>query len=131
MADAPPRGGLFTSLRGLLATAVGLLQNRLELLAVEVQEEKLRLASLAAWGLAAVLLLCAGIVFLAIFLTVLFWDGNRLLVLGLATAALLATGLLSMLMAWRALRRGSGLFAASLAELRQDRAALDADSPRP
>ena len=123
MADAP-RAGLFASLRGLLATAVGLLQTRLELLATELQEEKLRLLSLVAYGAAAVLLLSFGLVFLAVFLTVLFWDSNRLLVLGMATFLLLGGGAFAMTMAVVLARRGSQLFSASLAELRRDRAGL-------
>lgn len=128
MPEAPPRGGLFASLKGLLATAVDLLRNRLELLAVEVQEEKLRLLSIAAWGLAAVLLLCAGLVFFAVFITVLFWDSNRLLVLGLVTAGVFLCGLGALGLAWRAAHRGSRLFEASLAELRRDRQALEPEA---
>ncbi len=127
MVEAPRREGLFASLRGLLATVVGLLHTRLELLATELQEEKLRLLSLAAYGAAAVFLLCAGAVFLAVFLTVLFWEEHRLLVLGLTTVALLGGGLLFLILALRAGRRSSRLFSASLAELRRDRAALDSE----
>jgi uncharacterized membrane protein YqjE len=124
MADAP-RAGLFASLRGLAATAVGLLHTRLELLVTELQEEKLRLFSLVAYGAAAVLLLSFGVVFLAVFLTVLFWDSNRLLVLGIGTFALLGGGAFAMTMAVVLARRGSQLFSASLAELRRDRVGLD------
>jgi len=128
MADAR-RAGLFASLRGLLATAVGLLHTRLELLAAELQEEKIRLASLLAYGAAAVLLLCFGAVFLALFLTVLFWDSNRLLVLGLSSLLLLGGGAFALAMAMTLARRGSRLFSASLAELGRDRAALDGAPP--
>lgn len=129
MADAA-RAGLFASLRGLLATAIGLVQTRLELLATELQEEKVRLLSAAAYGAAAVLLLCFGAVFLVAFLTVLFWDGNRLLILGLGTLFLLGGGGLAMALAVAQVRRGSRLFSASLAELRRDRADLDPKPPQ-
>jgi uncharacterized membrane protein YqjE len=126
--EAPQRGGLFGSLRALASTAVGLLQVRLELLATELQEEKVRLLGLAAFGTAAVFFLAAGAIFLAVFLTVLYWDEHRLLVLGLASLVFLAGGLLFALLALRAARSGSRLFAASLAELRQDKAALDKEA---
>jgi len=125
VADAS-RAGLFSSLRSLLATAVGLLHTRLELLATELHEEKIRLLSLVAYGLAAVLLLSFGAVFLVVFLTVLFWDSNRLLVLGLGTFLLLGGGLLALTAALRLARAGSRLFSASLAELRKDRVDLEA-----
>jgi uncharacterized membrane protein YqjE len=128
MADAP-RAGLFASLRGLLATAVGLVHTRLELLATEFQEEKIRLLSAVAYGAAAVLLLSIGAVFLAVFLTVLFWDSNRLLVLGIGTFFLLGGGVLALMMAVRLAQSGSRLFSASLAELRRDRAGLDSAPP--
>jgi uncharacterized membrane protein YqjE len=125
MAEASSRSGLFNSLRRLAATALALVQTRLELLVIEVQEEKIRLASLLAYGAVAVILLAGGVVFLAIFLTVLLWDSNRLLVLGLATALLLGGGLVCLLVASRHARTSSGLFAGSLAELAKDRAAAE------
>ena len=111
------------SLRGLMATALALLQTRGELLVTELEEEKLRLFSLLVYGLAALLLLGVGVVFLAIFLILLWWD-QRLLVVGFFTAAFLLLGFGAMVLAQRQVRRGSQLFAASLAELKQDREAL-------
>ena len=116
--------GLFASLRGLFSTGLGLLQTRLELIATELEEEKLRFLGLLGYGAAAFLLLGAGIIFLAIFLTVLFWDTNRLLVLGGCTAAFLICGGIALLMAWRCAHAKTRLFATSLAELAEDRATL-------
>ena len=116
--------GLFASLRGLLGTALGMLQTRLELLVTEFEEEKLRLLGLLGFGAAALLLLGTGIVFLALFLTVLFWDSNRLLVLGCFTALFLVCGGIALFMAWRCANAPSRLFSASLAELAEDCAAL-------
>jgi uncharacterized membrane protein YqjE len=128
MTESSSRSGLFASLRGLAATGLALLQTRLELLAVELQEEKLRLANVAAFGTAAVIFLAAGIVFLAIFLTVLFWDSNRLLALGVFTTLFLGGGFVCLLVARRHAQTPSGLFAASLAELVKDRAAAEAEA---
>ena len=99
-------------------------QTRLELLAVELQEEKLRLTGLALNTVLAGLLLGFGLVFLMVFLTVLFWDEHRLLALGISTAICLGGGLLAASNAARAFRSGTKLFSASLAELARDRAAL-------
>ena len=100
---------------------------RLELLVVEVQEEKLRVSRLLLNLVLAALLLGFGALFLTIFITVLFWDEHRLLALGVATAALFGAGLFTASTAAAELRRGSRLFAASLAELARDREALRAE----
>ncbi len=127
MGESAPRGGLFASLRGVAATGLELLQVRLELLAVEIQEEKTRAVGLAAYGIAAVVLLSAGVVFSAIFVTVLLWDSNRLLVLGVFSTLFLGGGLICLFSARRLMRAPSGLFSGSLAELSRDRAALSGD----
>lgn len=121
----PRSRGLYASLRGLVATGVALARTRLELLAAELEEEKARVVGMLAYGAAALLLLAVGIAFLAVFLTVLLWDSHRLLALGVFAALFLAAGALALGLALRLARRESGLFAASLAELAQDRAALE------
>ena len=116
--------GLFASTKGLLGTGVTLLHNRLELLGVELAEERVRLVSLLAYGGAAFLCLAAGLIFLAIFLTVLLWENNRLLALGVFSALFLGAGIASLMLALSLARSGSKLFSASLAELRSDRETL-------
>jgi uncharacterized membrane protein YqjE len=68
-----------------------------------------------------------------VFLTVLLWDSNRLLALGIFSALFLGAGIVSLLVAMGLARSGSKLFSASLAELRKDTQALapgDAARPR-
>ena len=128
MNAASSRAGLFASLRGLLTTSVALLRTRFELLATELEEEKLRLLSLLAYAVAAFFFLGCGLVMLAIFFIVLFWDTNRLLAIGSFTAIFLCVGIAAGFQVQRLLRRKSGMFAASLAELARDRAALQGES---
>ncbi|THF59419.1 phage holin family protein [Pseudothauera rhizosphaerae] len=115
---------LADSLRGFLDSGLATAQTRLELLAVEVQEEKLRLSALLLNVVLCALMLGFGVVFLVLFLTVLYWEEHRLLALGLATAVFIGAGLLTASNAARELKRGSRLFGASLAELARDRDAL-------
>lgn len=115
---------LAASLRGFLDAGLATAQTRLELLAVEAQEEKLRVASLLLNTMLSAVLLGFGVVFLAVFLTVLFWDSHRLLVLGLGAVVLFAAGILTARNAAREMQRGSRLFAATLAELARDREAM-------
>ena len=124
---APAPGSLGSRLRSSIAGALGLLQTRLELLATEFQEEKLRLGSLLGYAAAAFFFLGFGAVMLALFLTVLLWDSHRLLALGVFTAVFLAIGILAALAAARIGRQGSRLFAASIAELAQDREMIRPD----
>jgi uncharacterized membrane protein YqjE len=131
MGDAPAtetaRAGLFASLKGLLGTSVGLFQNRLQLLGVELAEERLRLLSLLTYGAIAFVCLSAGIVFLAMFFTVLLWESHRLLVLGICTFLFLAAGGVALVLAMGRARAGGTLFSASLAELRRDGEHLTGD----
>lgn len=107
------------------------MRTRLELLKVEAREEVGRIAGLVLWGVAAVLLGVAGMVFLAVFITVLLWESHRLLALGIFSALFLAATAVAIAATLRLARRGSQLFAASLAELRHDEAALKAGDTQP
>lgn len=126
MADARP--GLYASIKGLLGTSLTLLQTRLQLLVTELEEARIRLLAIFLWAAVAVLALGAGLLFVAIFLTVLFWE-QRLLVSGICAGIFLAVGILAALAARRLCTSPSGLFADSLAELGHDRAALRSAEP--
>ena len=119
-----PRPRLAESLHGIVDAGLQTVQTRLELLAIELQKEKLRLAGLALNAVLAGLLLGFGLMFLLVFLTVLFWEEHRLLALGISTVICLIGGLLAASKAAHAFRSGTKLFSASLAELTRDRAAL-------
>lgn len=121
---ASPSSGLLSSLQGLLATLLAIFQTRLELLATEFEEEKLRLLKVLAWGAVALLLGGMGMLFVAAFITVLFWDEHRLLALGLMAAFFVVACVAA---AWRANAHwqvATGLLSATLAELDHDRQAL-------
>ena len=128
-----PATGLFGSLRRLLHSSTELLEVRLELLATELQQEKLRVLDALAWLAVAVLALAIALVLLSVFVVMLFAPEYRLAALG-------AVGLGHLGLAWAALRlarsrrqAGGPPFEASLAELRRDRAALmgrEGEGPR-
>lgn len=115
--------GLWASAQNLLATLVAIVQTRVELLATELEEEKRRLLSVMAWGAVAVLMACFGLVFLAVFVTVLFWD-DRVVVAGVIAVLFLASGGLAWWRVEQLLKASSGLLAASIGELDGDRQAL-------
>jgi len=115
---------LLASLRNLVATAVGILQTRLELLATEIEEECLRLLQITFWAVIAAFLLALGVLMLTLFVVIVFWDTHRVLVTGLLAALYLALGVAIGLAALGKARAKSKLFSASLAELAKDREQL-------
>lgn len=122
MAEASP--GLMGSLRHLLSTLTSIVSTRLELLANELQVERLRLVRMLILLLSALFCFGLAILLLVAFVVVLFWDEHRLAAIGGLAAAFLALGaLLAGLLRKQAQTR---LFSASLAELAKDREQLDA-----
>jgi uncharacterized membrane protein YqjE len=119
-AAEPRRGGLLQSLRTLLATLLATLRTRGELLQVELEEERLRVAGIALFAVAAAVFLFLGVLLLSFFLVLLFWDSNRVLIAGLLALAYLLIGVVCALMARQRSRVKSKLFAASLAALDED-----------
>jgi len=126
----PATGGLFESLRRLLATTLGIAQVRLELFGTELEAEKLRLFD-ALWRAALGLLLLGVALVLAVgFVLMLFWDGYRLPALAVTTLLFVAAGAGLLVRARALLRTGEGgPFALSLGELQRDRDGLQPAPP--
>ena len=94
------------------------------MLSLEAREDIGQLLTLGVQAALAVVLLSFGLIFLALFLTVMLWDSQRLLALGIFSTAFLGGGAVLALLAWQRLRRGLRLFRASIQELRADRERL-------
>ena len=120
--------GLVESVKRLLSTLISIASTRLELLANELQEERLRLTQMIAAGLLALFCGGIGLLLLSGFIVMLFWDEHRLLALGLMSMFFLISGMVLSIYAWSKARRGSGLFSASLCELAEDKARLETGS---
>lgn len=119
--DEPPRHGVFESLRRLCDGALALVQNRLELFAVEVEEEKQRLVRLLV--LAAVVVFLANTAFMALTAAVVFLasEGSRVAVLiGLSVFYMLLAGGAFLLLRKR-LRDAPPPFHSTISELKKDR----------
>ena len=118
---APGASGLVGSLRGLLDGLIGSAHDRLELLALELQEEKQRLIQIFIWISAIVFLAMLAMVFASMAIVGLFWDTARVAVVcslaGAYIVALVVVGLAFK----RYLKRQEKPFAATLSELRNDR----------
>ena len=110
--------------RRLTASFIALGRVRLELLAIELQEEKERVAAMLAWAAVTALLAGFALVFVALFVTVALWDSHRLLALGGFSALFLGLALWGVLRLRQLMAMGSSLFQSSIAELRDDSRAL-------
>jgi uncharacterized membrane protein YqjE len=119
-------GGLLTSLKQLVATLVAVVQTRLELLASEVQAEKLRLTQLLLLCISALFFLACAVLLLTVLVVVALWDTHRLLAIGGFAALYLGMGVGFALAARARAAAGTQLFVASLAEFEKDRDRLSA-----
>jgi uncharacterized membrane protein YqjE len=117
----------------LAASLLGLARTHLELASVEFTEERDRIQRQLTLLLAAMGLLLFAVLFVAAWIVVYFWDTNRLTAIASVAFVFAATGAVLLLMRSRLSRTAPTPFAATMAELERDRAALagnDAD-PEP
>jgi len=105
---------------GLLASV----QDRLKLFSIELHEEKFRLVQTFIWISAAVFTGMMAIAFASLTLVYFFWESARLAALGGLTL-LYSGALVAIIVAFRRyLARQPNPFAATLAEIGQDRACI-------
>jgi uncharacterized membrane protein YqjE len=111
---------IFSTVGRLASTLVAMVGTRLELAAVEFQEDARRLLGYLAWSLLAVFLAAGSTMLAALFVILLFWDTYRLQAVA-GMAALLGIGALLIVSSVRSkLNAQTPLFADTLAELRKD-----------
>jgi uncharacterized membrane protein YqjE len=126
--SSSPGLGLFDSAKALLATLIGVVHNRLELLSTELQEEVGRVALMLLWGAVALFFVFLAIAFLALLILIAFWDDHRLLVAALLAALFVVLALVAGFAARKQIAAKPRPFDASLNELARDREQL---TPRP
>jgi uncharacterized membrane protein YqjE len=121
---AAARGGLLHSIRHLAQTLLGAAQTRLEILATEIEEERVRLEQMLLVALAAAFCLAMGIVLCVALVVVYFWDTHRLLAVGMLAAGFLAAGVVLGLILRDKAKTRPKPFAITRGELAKDRAML-------
>jgi uncharacterized membrane protein YqjE len=118
--------GLLGSVRTLANTFIAALQTRLELLATEVEEERIRLTRLWLLAMAALFLFVLSVLTATLFIIVLFWDTHRLAAIGVLFLVFLSGGWIVAWYARKEARAHPRLFSASIGELAKDRERLTA-----
>jgi len=116
--------GLLGSLKALAATLLGIGCTRLELLSNEIEEQRAWLSSILLWTLISLFCAAVGIVLVAIFLVIFFWDTHRLLTLFILAFVFLLGAIFSSRIALGKTRAKPKLFSTSLAELSKDQEQL-------
>lgn len=116
-------------LRRLGASMLTLGRIRLELFAIEAQEEKERIASLLLWAVLAALLAGFGLLMVILLITVALWDSHRLLALAGGTAVLVVAAAVAVSKVKALIDQPASLFQSSIGELRADADALRRSPP--
>ncbi len=119
-----PATGMLQSLRKLATTLVELLQNRLELLATDLEEERVRLLQVLIWAAGALFFFVLGVLMVTMIVVLLVWDSHRLAGIVVLAAVFLAIAAGLAIGVYKRIHRRSRLFSASLDELAKDKERL-------
>ena len=120
MTQAPPPKGLLVAATALLKTVIAIAHTRLQMLALDLEEDRLYLLQIVKLMLLTVFYMATSIILLTVFTVTLFWENHRLLVLLLLAAGFFLAALLSWWCTLNRVRLKPALFSASLAELNKD-----------
>jgi uncharacterized membrane protein YqjE len=119
-----PATGILQSLRNLATTLVALLQGRLELLATDLEEERIRLLQLLFWAAGALFFFALGVLMITMLVVLLLWDSYRFTGIALLATVFLAIGVALAIGVRNRMHIRSRLFSSSLDELAKDRERL-------
>jgi uncharacterized membrane protein YqjE len=117
--------GLLALVRHFGATIIALIYTRIELVATEVEEELQRGVIILIWAILALFFGALSVLMLAVTVLVIFWDEHRVLVAVLITFVFIAITAVMGFLAQARVRSKPRFLAASIEELKRDRAFLE------
>jgi uncharacterized membrane protein YqjE len=120
--DLPP--GFLGSFRAFGDSLLASVQGRIELVSIELQEEKFRLIQTYLWISAALFAGTMALTFASLTLVYLFWDSARLAVLVGLTLFYVISAVAIVVAFRRYLARQPRPFAATIEEFKEDRACI-------
>ena len=120
--------GLLGSVRVLADNLLGSVQDRLELISVELQEEKQRLIQIFVWISAAIFTGMMAIAFASFTVVFLFWESARIPALVGVTVLYSMAAIVIVFTFRRMLARQPRPFAGSLQELKNDRECIPTEN---
>ena len=112
--------GVVATAGRIAATLVAMAGTRLELAAVEFQEDARRLLGHLAWTLLAVFLAAGALLLAALFVIAIFWDTHRLQAIGGMAVLFGAIAGIIVMKVRASMNAEAPLLSATLAELRND-----------
>ena len=121
----PPPGGFLELLRRLCSTGLALCQNRLELLGVDLQEQKARFVKLFCLAAVAVLFANTAVLVLTATIVVLAGEQARVIVLVALSLIYLGAAVAAFLVLRRELKSAPPPFSGTISEFKKDREWLD------
>ena len=102
------------------ATLAAIVQTRLALAAVEMEEESLRFLSYLALAMLALLCLFVGLVLIVFLVIVLFWDTHRIAAIAITAAVFIVAAIATLLGVRASFRSKPKLLSFPLSELNKD-----------
>lgn len=118
-------GGLFDSLRALLATLVAMAHTRVELFGTELEEEVRRVVALVLGGVLVLALASVALVFGGLVIIAAYWDTHRVAATAGVAIGFIVLAAVSYLAVRQRTRRRSRLLSSTLDELERDLELLD------
>ena len=112
--------GILDAARMLLATWVGLIKTRVEIISTELEEERDRLEEMFFLAVASMFCLSLGVVLLTLLIVLLFWENYRLAVLGGFSALYILAGLGAVWLLRKKAKIKPRLFNTTMDELAKD-----------
>lgn len=112
--------GVLASLRNLAATTVGIARARLDLLANDLEEQRIRALELIVLGVVALLFGLVSILAVTAWIVIALWDHYRLWTLGLLSLLYMGGFIATVLTLRAKAAERPKVFATSIAELRRD-----------
>lgn len=104
----------------MVGTLLAIVKTRIELLSNEIEEARLRFEQVLFYSSLVLFFFGLSIMLLTVFIVVLFWDSQRLQVLGGLAALFFVAGILASIMLRRVAQQRTKVFSASLDRLSED-----------
>jgi len=108
-------------LRRIVSSVFAIFETRLELIGIELAEEKERLIGVLFLGLGAMMLSMMALITLTVLIAIAFWDSYRWQSLAAITAVYVLLALLCAFRARAGIRDTPNVFDSTLAEFKKDR----------
>jgi uncharacterized membrane protein YqjE len=108
-------------LRRIVSSVVTIFETRLELIGIELAEEKERLIGVLFLGLAAMMLTMMALITLTVLIAIAFWDTYRWQSLATITVVYVLVAIACALKARGGLRETPNVFDSTLSEFKKDR----------